>query len=84
MNLEPMRYKSFVWPHNPRIYSIRYERKVAVGKVPFGRYVMQNMGMTYRVLRGEGEFYGPDSYEQFKRMATVYYDEKPGLITNTL
>ena len=84
MNLEPMRYKDFVWPHNPRVYSIAYERKIAVGKVPFGRYVMQNMGMTYRVLRGEGEFYGPGAYDQFRRLATVFYEDKPGLLVHPL
>ena len=31
-----MRYKDYVWPHNPRVYSIDYERKMAVNKVPFG------------------------------------------------
>ena len=30
MKLTPMRYKNFVWPHNPRIYSIDYARKMAV------------------------------------------------------
>ena len=40
MELSPMRYKDYVWPHNPEVYTITYERKVAVHKVPFGRYCM--------------------------------------------
>ena len=31
-----MTFKTFVWPHNPRVYTITYERKMAVYKVPFG------------------------------------------------
>ena len=38
MLLTPMRYKNYIWPHNPATYSISYERQVAVHKVPFGRY----------------------------------------------
>lgn len=82
MKLTPMRYKDYVWPHNPRIYGITYGRKVAVGKVPFGRYVMQDMGMTYRVLSGEGEFAGPGAYDEFKKLATVFYGPGPGVLTH--
>lgn len=80
MRLEPMRYKNYVWPHNPKIYEITYERKMALGKVPFGRYVMKNMGMTKRVLRGEGAFYGEGAYDEFKKLASVFYDETPGAL----
>lgn len=80
MKLAPMRYKNYIFPHNPRIYGISYERKIAVGKVPFGRYTMKSMGMTYRVLSGEGEFVGEGAYDEFRKLATVFYDEKPGLL----
>lgn len=75
-----MRYKSFIWPHNPRTYTIEYERKVAVHKIPFGRYAMQDLGLGRRVMRGEGEFYGPSAYEDFKKLATVFYDGGPGTL----
>ncbi len=54
MELRPMQYKGFVWPHNPRTYTITYDRQVAVHKVPFGRYAMQDLGMGHRVMRGRG------------------------------
>ena len=82
MNLEPMRYKNYVWPHNPRTYEIVYGRDIAVHKVPFGRYLLQNMGMTRRILRGEGEFAGPGAYDEFKKLAAVFYDETPGLLVH--
>lgn len=82
MNLQPMRYKGYVWPHNPRVYAIEYRRSVAVRKVPQGRYIMQDMGQTYRVLRGEGEFAGDNAYAQFKKLASVFYGGGAGLLTH--
>lgn len=78
--LAPMRYKTFTWPHNPRTYSISYERIAAVHKVPAGVYTMEDMGRTCRVMRGEGEFYGPNAYETFKKLATVFYSGGPGVL----
>lgn len=80
VELTPMRYKTFIWPHNPRTYTIDYERQVAVHKVPFGRYAMQDLGLGRRVMRGEGEFYGPTAYDDFKKLATVFYDDGPGAL----
>jgi len=78
--LTPMRYKDYVWPHNPKTYEISFERKLAVNKVPFGRYYMQDMGMNCRVLKGEGEFVGENAYDEFKKLATVFYDGTPGIL----
>ena len=78
MLLTPMRYKNYIWPHNPATYSISYERQVAVHKVPFGRYCMQDLGMSCRVIRGQGEFAGEDAYEEFKRLASAFYEDGPG------
>ena len=77
-----MRYKDYVWPHNPRVYSIEYERSMGAWKVPFGRYQLQDLGPGHRVMRGEGEFVGEGAYEEFKRLATVFYSEGPGLLVH--
>lgn len=84
MILAPMRYKGFTWPHNPRIYSIDYERKMAVNKVPFGTYYLQDLGRTRRVMRGEGEFVGAQAYAQFGALANTFYEEGPGLLIHPL
>lgn len=78
MKLAAMRYKDYVWPHNPRTYTIDYERKMAAQKVPFGRYHLQDLGLTRRVMKGEGEFVGPTAYEEFKKLASVFYQSGPG------
>ena len=76
--LAPMRYKTFTWPNNPRTYSISYERQTAVHKIPLGAYAMEDLGRTCRVMRGEGEFYGPDAYANFKKLASVFYEGGAG------
>lgn len=78
MNLSPMRFKSFIWPHNPKVYSITYERKMAVNKIPFGRHYLQSLGQTRRIFRGEGEFVGEGAYDSFKELASLFYQETPG------
>ena len=71
MNLSPMRFKTFVWPHNPTVYSITFERKMALSKIPFGRHHLQNLGQTRRVFRGQGEFVGAGAYDKFKELASL-------------
>ena len=82
MRLTPMRYKSFIWPHNPRKYQIDFERPVAVHKVPFGRHCVQDLGLGGRVMRGEGEFAGEGAYDQLKALADVFYEDGPGLLVH--
>ena len=76
MNLAPMRYKDYVWPHNPETYTISFKRQVAVAKVPFGRYGMQDLGMSYRVMEGEGVFAGKGAYDEFKKLASGTSEDK--------
>ena len=82
MILSPMRFKNFVWPHNPRVYSITFERKIAVHKIPFGEHYLQSLGQTRRVLKGEGEFVGKGAYDTFKALASVFYEETPGVLVH--
>ncbi len=82
MTLSPMRFKNYIWPHNPRSYSIDFRRTVVSRKVPGGRSLMQDMGLDYRVLRGEGEFCGEGAYDEFKKLAMVFYEDSPGVLTH--
>lgn len=84
MNLSPMRYKDYTWPHNPRVYTIDFQRPVAVHKTPFGRYQLQDLGLGHRVMEGEGEFVGEGAYEEFQRLACVFYEDGPGLLVHPL
>ena len=84
MYLAPMRVKEYVWPHNPRVYEISYQKQIAVHAVPFGLYTLQNMGRRQRVLRGEGEFAGSGAYAEFKCLASVFYGNTPGTLVHPL
>lgn len=84
MNLTPMRFKDYVWPHNPRIYEISYKRDIVCHRVPFGLYFLQNTGRQMRIMRGEGEFAGKGAYAQFKKLATVFYGSTPGTLVHPL
>lgn len=79
-----MRYKDYIWPHNPRVYTIEFQRDVAAHKVPFGLYYLQDLGRTCRVMRGEGEFAGAQAYAQFGALANVFYLEGPGPLLHPL
>ena len=82
MRLTPMRFKDFTWPHNPEVYSVQYQRRLAVHQTPFGHCVLQDLGSAYRVLRGEGVFAGADAYLCFQRLADVFRQEGPGLLVH--
>ena len=84
MTLTPMRFKTYVWPHNPKVYSIDYERKMAVNKTPFGRYVLQDLGQSNRIMAGEGEFVGEGAYREFGKLASIFYDPGPGQLVHPL
>lgn len=82
--LSPMRYKNYIWPHNPRVYSIDYGKKLVAHKIPYGLYRLQNLGRTNRIMAGEGEFVGEDAYSQFGMLANVFYEDTPGLLVHPL
>ena len=82
MELTPMRYKNYVWPHNPETYTISFARKVVAQKVPYGRYGMQDLGLSYRMMEGEGEFAGEGAYDEFKKLATVFYEGGAGVLVH--
>ena len=77
-----MRFKDYTWPHNPEIYTVENRRRVAVHQVPFGSCVFQELGGTYRILRGEGEFSGADAYDQFRRLEAVFQEDGPGQLVH--
>ena len=82
MRLTPMRFKEFTWPHNPEVYSVEHRRRIAVHQVPFGGCVMQELGGSYRVLKGEGVFAGEGAYQRFRELTEVFWSEGPGLLVH--
>ena len=82
MNFTSMRFKDYTWPHNPESFQVSYQRKAVVRKVPFGRYCTQDLGLMYRVMQGEGDFTGSGAYDEFCRLAAVFCQDGPGMLTH--
>ena len=82
MKLSPMRFKSYVWPHNPKTFEVTEKRRLSVNPIPFGRQWVTDMGTDCRVLRGEGEFAGAGAYEEFMRLKAVFDEGTPGVLVH--
>ncbi len=80
--LSAMRYKDFIWPHNPRSFRVLWQRRVAVLDAPGGRFHLQELGKTCRILRGEGEFYGPEAYATFEKLIRTFQQDGPGVLVH--
>ena len=76
--LSAMQYRDFVWPNNPRVFTVEYRRTLHSYKLPFSGYVVQDLGLTNKIIRGEGEFTGPDAYDNFRRLAALFEDSRGG------
>ncbi|MEG1073094.1 MAG: LysM peptidoglycan-binding domain-containing protein [Oscillospiraceae bacterium] len=77
-----MRFRDFIWPNNPRTYSIEFQREIVPRKLAQGTYYLQNMGLRNRIMQGEGEFFGPRAYSDFKRLSCLFYEDKPGVLVH--
>ena len=82
MNLSPMRYKSYVWEFNPRVYEVTYKRHIVSLKIPTGGCVMQDMGKSFKVFSGEGEFTGDGAYDKFRQLAKVFEEGGSGTLVH--
>ena len=79
-----MRYKSFIWPNDPRTYTLSCQRQTALHKIPMGGFVVQDLGRTGTVMRGEGEFFGAGAYDTFRRLLQVFQQQGPGLLLHPM
>lgn len=77
-----MQFKSFSWPNDPETYTLSGERRTAVQKIPLGAFVVQDLGRTCMVLRGEGEFFGPGAYESYRALLAVFQEEGAGMLVH--
>ena len=75
-----MQYKSFVWPNNPKTYTLNCERRTVVQKIPMGGFEVQDLGATCMVLRGEGEFFGPDAMRNFSLLVQTFRQDGAGTL----
>ncbi|WP_353096291.1 LysM peptidoglycan-binding domain-containing protein [Tissierella praeacuta] len=85
MKLAPLKYKNYTWPVNPTTYSLRFEKNTAIHHYPYTNInEVDDTGMKPREVSGEGEFIGPGAYEEFKKLASVFYSSGPGLLVHPI
>jgi hypothetical protein len=80
MRMQPMSYKSYVWPFNPETVQIEYGRNIKEIKLPFTGSVLQDMGCNKRSVIGKGEFIGSTCMTEFSRLSGVFAEEGSGTL----
>jgi hypothetical protein len=84
-NLSQLKFKDYVWPHNPSLYNIKYVKDVIQHRYPaINGAELEDLGMDARVFSGSGAFFGPNANLDFSRLATVFYDLGPGKLVHPI
>lgn len=85
LKLAPLKFKNYTWPVNPRSYSLRFEKNTAIHHYPYTNInEVDDTGMKPREVSGEGEFIGEGAYEEFKKLASVFYSRGPGSLIHPI
>ena len=76
--MDKLKYKTFVWPHNPTVYKEEYLREPHYTKGDDGEYYFDAMGDEKLTITGTGAFFGDDAFVQFKKLAKLFKETTPG------
>lgn len=75
--MDKLKYKTFVWPHNPTVYKDEYVRSPRY-RIVDGEIYYLGMGDVQRVISGSGVFFGENAFADFKKLAFLFDDTTPG------
>ncbi len=79
MNLTPLKYKTYSWSHNPETYTIVFDKDLVAHKYPGkGGAEIEDLATAHRVITGKGTFAGVGAYDEFRKLATVFYEDGAG------
>ena len=81
MNSNVMKYKNFIWPHNPSTIDITVARDLKEAKIPFKGSSIQDFGQEKRIISGRGQFFGDDCMTQFERLFLVFKQGGAGYLS---
>lgn len=82
--LTAMQFETFIWPHNPTTFTLRYARELVVHPLPYETYTVEDLGAAPRVMEGVGEFFGKDAYRTFQALAALHDRAEPGMLIHPL
>lgn len=80
MSLQPMKFRTYQWPHNPETIVVERQREWKELKTPFAANTAQDFGCGGRVVTGEGEFFGSDCAKDFQDLERLLEEGKTGLL----
>lgn len=80
MNLNIMRYKNYVWPHNPSNIEVSVTRDLREINIPFKGSLIQDYGQEKRIVSGSGQFFGEDCIDQFESLFTIFKQNGSGYL----
>ena len=71
--LESMRYKGFTWKYNPSRCTYTCEKSIIKHKYPeLAGVELEDMDSDGAVITGSGEFFGPDAYNQWTLLLSIF------------
>lgn len=77
----PMRYAGFTFLHNPSKLTIEEKSNIVSLISPCAPPDSVRLGRGLRTVSGEGELYGADCLEQYRRLAALCEREEKGLLS---
>ncbi|HHV31049.1 MAG TPA: LysM peptidoglycan-binding domain-containing protein [Clostridiales bacterium] len=72
MKLQPMSYKSYVWPVNPETVRMEAARNLKEVALPFSGSVVQDLGAGRRMVSGAGRFTGSTCLDDYAQLESVF------------
>ena len=80
MKNQPMSFKNYIWPFNPKKIQVEYSRNIRNLKLPLFGSILQDLGCDKRVVTGTGEFIGGGCAAEFNRLASVFTEGGSGTL----
>mgnify|MGYP001024782417 FL=1 len=81
MNLNVMKFKDYIWPHNPSTLEIAVKRDIKEVMIPFRGSMMQDYGREKRVVSGRGQFFGEGCADQYGTLFSVFKQGGSGYLS---
>ena len=78
-------YKDFTFPFNPAKTSYKADRSYIKHKYPeLDGTELEDLGINACVISGEGEFFGKDAYNNWRRLLQVYNEKGVGNVSHPI